>query len=127
MDQRPFGRRAAPPARLAIAPSQALDLNPAAEAFRAGLSGGSAASGDFHAWRRSRRGRRLVLWGLRIALICPGLIAVGIGASNTVAGAMEVAGVGLGFWIRGERKRELTAIASWEDGSLREPAGGGRQ
>ncbi len=92
-----------------------MTLNTAVEAFRTELAARGldevAAFGD---WRRSQRNRRLVTGLLSMALMCPGVICWILSAPWVVSTGLEVVGIGLGFWLRAERRRQLNDIATWE-------------
>lgn len=92
-----------------------MTLNTAVEAFRTEFAARGldevAAFGD---WRRSQRNRRLMTALLSAALMCPGLICWVMSAPWYVSALLEVVGIGLGFWLRAERRQQLNAIATWD-------------
>ena len=106
-EARPFGRRQAP----AVDPT---DLSPAAEAFRTELERLQPDGDAFTAFQRARRMRVARLWGLRLLFCAPGVVCLAVGAPNWLSGILEALGVGVGMWIRGERRRQLNEIAAWE-------------
>ena len=126
-EQTSFGRRQAPQA---VRPSQPRPapqareipgpqaLSPDAEAFRAQLAGGrSAAEPGFAAWRRSQLGRRYFAWLVSFALLCPGVLCFIFNAPTSVSLGLEALGMAANYWLRRERKRHLSEIATWESPS----------
>ena len=114
--QTSFGRRQATPSR--IAPTPALDsdtLSPEAEAFRAQLAASRAeAEPDFGAWHRAQRSKRLLAWGIGIALMLPGVVCFALDTPWYVSIGLEVFGIAANMWLRQERRRRISEIASWD-------------
>ena len=111
-EQTSFGRRRAPTAReLLTAPA----LSPEAEAFRAQLSAGrKPPETDFATWKGAQRARRYFAWFAAFALLCPGVLCFIFHAPGYVSAGLEITGIGANFWLRRERRRHLSEIASWE-------------
>jgi Flp pilus assembly protein TadB len=90
-------------------------LNSRAEAFRAEVADRSGIPSSFDQWRRSRSGRRWLVFAVTLASFSPGLasflIDAPIGVSIGLGGAAFVANV----WLRRERRRRLQAIVAWEE------------
>ena len=103
--------RPAPPARESRGPQA---LSPDAEAFRAQLKETPAAEPSFAAWRRSQQGRRYLIWLVSAALLCPGVLCFIFNAPTSVSLGLEALGMAANYWLRRERKRHLSEIATWE-------------
>jgi hypothetical protein len=112
-----FGRRGL--AHHAAPAAKAMDhaaLSAEAEAFRAGLAdGGVSAEDGFDGWLRARRGRRLVAWLITFALLTPGVLCFVLKTSPPVSVGLEVVGLVLSVWLRRQRRKHLSEIASWSD------------
>ena len=73
-----------------------------------------AAEPGFAAWRRTQQGRRYVAWLVSFALLCPGVLCFIFNAPTSVSLGLEALGMAASYWLRRERKRHLSEIATWE-------------
>lgn len=111
-EQTTFGRRRTP---AASAPADALALSPAAEAFRAELASARGANPDgFAEWHRAQRMSRILIGLASLALLFPGAICWALNMPPMVSGGLEVAGIAFGWWLRQERRRRISEIATWD-------------
>ena len=112
-----FGRRGArppepPPARVAAPPGPS---SPELEAFAASIRDARLSdAAEFARWRRRQLPRRLLMILVRLALVAPGLLCFAVHAPWWISSGLEVAGVAANAWVRGERRRQVSAIAGWE-------------
>ena len=117
-----FGRRqpavpgrSSAPARVVAAPP-AGDLSPEAQAVVTQLAAEPRRSASgFADWRRSQVRERLVYWGLTLAFLSPGLLCFAFNAPAGVSTLMEIAGLGVGVWLRLQRRRRLRQIVAWDE------------
>lgn len=115
-EQVTFGRRDVRPAaaKPAYAPARPEPSSPELEAFAAAIRDARLSdAAEFARWRRQQLPRRLLMILVRLALIAPGLLCFAIHAPWWVSSGLEVAGVAANAWVRGERKRQVSAIAAW--------------
>ena len=119
-EQVTFGRRGVRPPAPAPAPALARTRqrpepsSPELEAFAASIRDAQLSdAAEFARWRRRQLPRRLLMILVRLALIAPGLLCFAVHAPWWVSSGLEVAGVAANAWVRGERKRQVSAIAAW--------------
>ncbi len=119
LEQASFGRRRAsapsaqPGPRKASSPDP--DLSPEAQAFSSRLArGGQSPADGFADWRRSSRGQLVLTLGLGLLVCSPSLIAILLQASPLVSAGLAVAGFLVNRWLRGQRRRRLREIVSWD-------------
>eukprot|EP01037_Dinobryon_pediforme_P012325 gene12325-12412_t len=92
------------------------ELSPEAEAFRREMRNGPKSSdAQFDDWRKSQSFGRLMTVVLRIALMTPGALVYYLHAPKSVSLVLEVAGFGLGWWIKHLRKRYIRTVVDWKD------------
>jgi hypothetical protein len=120
-EQVTFGRKNVRPPEPAPAPEPASTQvqpeasNPELEAFAASIRDSKASDVEaFAEWRREQAPRRLLMLLLRFALLTPGLVCFAFHAPLWLSIGLEVAGVAANAWMRGERRRQASAIAAWE-------------
>ncbi len=118
-EQVTFGRRGGRPAlpepALAGTPVRPEPSSPELEAFAASVRDARLSdAAEFARWRRQQLPRRVLMILARLALIAPGMLCFAVHAPWWISSGLEVAGVAANAWVRGERKRQVSAIAGWE-------------
>ena len=113
-EQVTFGRRGVSPPAPARTPPRPEPSSPELEAFAASIRDAKLSdAAEFARWRRKQLPRRLLMILVRLALIAPGLVCFAVHAPWWVSAGLEVAGVAANAWVRGERRRQVSAIAAW--------------
>jgi hypothetical protein len=84
------------------------------EAFAASVRDAQARDvEEFARWRRQQAPRRLLMLLVRLALLTPGLVCFALHAPWWVSLSLEAVGLAANGWLRGERRRQASAIAAW--------------
>eukprot|EP01042_Synura_sphagnicola_P020143 gene20143-25548_t len=78
-------------------------------------NGPKSSDAQFDDWRKSQSFGRLMTVVLRIALMTPGALVYYLHAPKSVSLVLEVAGFGLGWWIKHLRKRYIRTVVDWKD------------
>lgn len=108
-----FGRRVPAPAVAERSAPYEAEAKVVFEALCREMASLRGVDSDFKGWRRDQQLGRWLAWFASFALLMPGALCFMAHAPAAVSGALEVAGVVGGWWLRRHRKQRLNAIRDW--------------